>query len=253
VRAELVVGLGRFVVGIKSPSIFSTETRRQSAMWHKLNWMVLARMKSIACILTLIFVLCVGSAYAEAIFPNGHFQNGLDGWTTDCYGPGSIVQIDSIEREHCAFINAEAHSFGPSSHSNGNASITENFFADAGQILILDFKKNSFGYCSDGGMADASGRIEILDSSGLPVCVNYLGAETTDWNSWATGILPYSGQYRLNILAYAITYSSPQPPYPAEAGINIYIDNVRLAPEPGSITLLLCVAAADLLWSKRRK
>ena len=214
----------------------------------------------VACVLISILTICSASAYAESIFPNGHFQNGLDGWSTDYYGPESIVQIDSIEREHCAFINAEAHSFGPSSYSEGNASITENFFADAGQSLILDFKTNSFmSTCSIGGMAATSGRIEILDSSGLPVCVKYLGADTTDWNSWISGILPYSGQYRLNILAHTLTQSPPQqsPPSPcfADAGTNIYIDNVRLVPEPGTITLLiafgLCLAACAYRRSKR--
>jgi hypothetical protein len=221
-------------------------------MWHKLNWKILARKKSVACIVISLFAFCGAPAFAETIFPNGHFENGLSGWTTSYYGPGSIVQIDSFDRDHSAYINAEAHTTGPSSQSDGYASISEYFFADAGQSLILDFKTNSFNYPPPfGGMAGSSGRIEILDNAGLPVCVNYLYGETTDWNSWATGILPYSGRYQLNILAQAQAMSPPQhdPPSPCDshAGINVYIDDIRLVPEPGTITLLiafgLCIAA----------
>lgn len=217
-------------------------------------------MKLATCILTSILAICTASAYAESIFPNGHFENGFDGWTTDYDDGDSNVRIDSWEREHYAVISAGATASYFYSPAMGYASISSFFIADAGQSLILDFKETYLR--TSGYYANASGRIEILDYTGTPIFVRDLETAASDWINWTSGIFPYTGQYCLNISARVdVDVDLSTPPNPlskpeqTSAVFLVDVDNVSLVPEPSSLMLfgigVISLCFFSKKWRKR--
>ena len=201
----------------------------------------------ISCSMVLIFVLGV-SCQLQAGIVNGGFEDSTTGWNDDgstgnySIGPTSgYGSFTPTEGSIFALLVASQSDAGFSI-----AELTQDFLVTYGDILMFDCFVEDLVETGVGSDATAFVRIRNADTDSLIKEYAYDG-NTSVWMS-ETYEFQLEVNCRLDLSAVAKVWSIP-----GSASFVAGFDNIRLVPEPGTITLLICGLLVGLALLRRRR
>ena len=227
--------------------------------------------------LSAVMVLLFLSSSLLAQVTNGGFETGnLTGWNTNAstYGAGPADVYENgyageepTEGQYLATLEVLAGSPGDGICFS---ELEQQFSVTAGDVLKFDWYGDAVaeGYEFEGGMWEAHSMVSVIvyeTDPWSPIFDIYINAMTSPgWlfsssgtNGWQTEQVAfdtpgnYTLQFRIDGEIMSMGAGEPEFPMPGTGGF-VGVDNVRLVPEPSTITLLLCGLAGLALRRRRR-
>ena len=209
---------------------------------NDMRWLILC-VGAVALALT----LCPQSIRAESI-ANGGFETGdLSHWTPSGLGYevwwSVKVVSDGTEGTYCAKLEAFSER-GPGVLHESTANLTSDVFsASAGSVLLFDYETASsadWWFDFDPNIALAYSQV-IVRNDGNGNQSEFV-LSPSSWIEFSCPITE-AGQY-------TIEFKATPPGIESASSVVLYVDNVRLIPEPATLSLL---ALGSLVALRRRR